>query len=62
MIQELAQNDPNLRFSALSEQLLGVEGKPDRSLYKFDGIHPNAKGYRQMAGGIFDLLRGNGAI
>jgi len=45
LIQEHTQNDPNLRFIDFTEKLLGVDGKPDRSLYKFDRIHPNRKCY-----------------
>jgi lysophospholipase L1-like esterase len=29
---------------------------------KSDIAHPNAKGYQQMAEGIFDFLKDNGAI
>jgi lysophospholipase L1-like esterase len=45
LTREHTQKDPNLRFIDLTEQLLGEDGKPNRSLYKFDGIHPNPKGY-----------------
>jgi lysophospholipase L1-like esterase len=45
LIQEHTQKEPNLRFIDLTEQLLGEDGKPDRGLYKFDGIHLNPKGY-----------------
>jgi len=45
LIQEHTQNDPQLGYIDFSEQLLGRDGKPDRSLYKFDGIHPNQKCY-----------------
>lgn len=57
LIQAHAQNDPNLRFIDLSEQLLGAEGKPDRSLYKFDGIHPNAQGYAKWTETIKPQLK-----
>jgi lysophospholipase L1-like esterase len=45
LIREHAQNEPNLRFIDFTEELLGVDGKPDRSLYRFDGIHPNRECY-----------------
>jgi len=45
LIQEHTQNDPRLRFIDLTEHLLGADGKPERSLYRIDRLHPNAKGY-----------------
>ena len=45
LIQEHTTTDPKLRFIDFTEQLLGDDGKPNRSLYKWDGIHPNPKGY-----------------
>ena len=45
LIQEHTQSDPSLRFIDLTEHLLGADGKPDRSLYRIDRLHPNAKGY-----------------
>jgi lysophospholipase L1-like esterase len=45
LIQEQAQSDPNLRCIDLTAQLLDADGKPDRSLYRLDRLHPNSKGY-----------------
>jgi lysophospholipase L1-like esterase len=45
LIQEHTQIEPNLQFIDLTARLLRENGKPNRSLYKFDGIHPNSKGY-----------------
>ena len=45
LIQEYTQNETQLGYIDFTEQLLGTDGKPDRSLYKFDGIHPNRKCY-----------------
>jgi lysophospholipase L1-like esterase len=45
LIQEHTSTDPRLRFIDLTEHLLGADGKPDRSLYRIDRLHPNAKGY-----------------
>ena len=45
LFQEYAQTDSNLRYIDFTERLLGPDGKPDRSLYKFDRLHPNQKGY-----------------
>ena len=49
LIQKHTQNDPNLRFIDLTDQLLGANGKPDRSLYRADRLHPNSKGYTKWA-------------
>ncbi len=45
LIEEHTQSDPRLHFIDLTDQLLGPDGKPDRSLYRFDRLHPNPKGY-----------------
>ncbi len=45
LIQIYTKSKSRLGYLDFSEQLLGKNGKPDRSLYKFDGIHPNRKCY-----------------
>ena len=45
LIYEHTLTDPHLRFIDLTEYLLGADGKPDRSLYRIDRLHPNTKGY-----------------
>jgi lysophospholipase L1-like esterase len=45
LIREHTQSDPHLRFIDLTDHLLGPDGRPDRSLYRFDRLHPNRKGY-----------------
>lgn len=45
LIEEHTRQDPCLRFIDLTDQLLGPDGKPERSLYRGDRLHPNAKGY-----------------
>ncbi len=47
LIEERTCSDPRLRFIDLTDQLLGPDGKPDRSLYRLDRLHPNQKGYRK---------------
>lgn len=56
LIREHAQSDPRLRFIDLTNHLLGLDGKPDQSLYRFDGLHPNQKGYVKWAAVIKPLL------
>lgn len=45
LIEEHTRSDPRLHFIDLTDQLLGPDGKPDRSLYRFDRLHPNQRGY-----------------
>ncbi|MFT3890449.1 MAG: GDSL-type esterase/lipase family protein [Anaerolineales bacterium] len=45
LIHEYTRSDSRLRFIDLTDQLLGSDGKPDRSLYRMDRLHPNQKGY-----------------
>jgi len=56
LIQNYTQNNPNLHFVDFNNQLLNEDGKPYRSLYKFDGIHPNEKGYALWTAAIKPLL------
>ena len=36
--------------------ILGPDGKPDRSLYRIDRLHPNQKGYAVWAAMIKPIL------
>jgi lysophospholipase L1-like esterase len=55
-IREYTESDPRLHFIDLTEYLLTFEGRPDRSLYRFDGLHPNKKGYARWIDVIKPLL------
>lgn len=59
LIQEHTLTDPHLRFIDLTDQLLGADGKPDRSLYRFDRLHPNEKGYTKWTAVIKPQLEGD---
>ena len=56
LILQHTQSDPRLRFIDLTDHLLGPDGKPDRSLYRFDRLHPNQKGYAKWTAVIKPLL------
>jgi lysophospholipase L1-like esterase len=56
LIREHTLSDPRLHFIDLTNHLLGLDGKPDQSLYRFDGLHPNQKGYVKWAAVIKPLL------
>lgn len=60
LIREHTESDSRLRFIDLTDHLLGPDSKPNRSLYRFDRLHPNQKGYAQWAAAIKPLLIGDG--
>jgi lysophospholipase L1-like esterase len=56
MIQAYTATDPRLHFIDLTGQFLGPDGRPDRHLYRIDGLHPNARGYERWTAVIKPLL------
>ena len=56
LIREYTKSDPRLHFIDLTGHLLGPDGRPDRSLYRFDRLHPNKKGYARWTAVIKPLL------
>ena len=56
LILQHTQSDPHLHFIDLTDHLLGSDGKPDRSLYRFDRLHPNQKGYAKCTAVIKPVL------
>jgi lysophospholipase L1-like esterase len=56
LIYEYTISDPRLRFIDMTDHLLGSDDKPDRSLYRFDRLHPNKKGYAKWTAVIKPLL------
>ncbi len=53
LIRETTEKDPRQVFVAVEEPMLGADGKPRAELFKKDGLHLNAKGYRLWS----DLVR-----
>ncbi len=45
MVEQFAQNRPNLRFVDIAPLLLDPNGEPDPSLFVEDALHLNASGY-----------------
>ncbi|MBK9924261.1 MAG: hypothetical protein IPP66_03125 [Anaerolineales bacterium] len=60
LIHEHTKSDSRLRFIDLTDHLLGLDGKPNRSLYRFDQLHPNQKGYAQWTAVIKPRLISDG--
>jgi lysophospholipase L1-like esterase len=50
LIAEAAAKDPRLVFIDVEKPMLGADGKPRPELFKPDGLHLNAEGYRLWAG------------
>lgn len=45
MVEQFAQNRPNLRYVDIGQQLLAANGEPDPTLFVEDKLHLNASGY-----------------
>ena len=56
LISEHAKSDPRLRFIDLTDHLLDPDGKPNRSLYRMDRLHPNKRGYAKWTAVIKPVL------
>ena len=56
LISAHTKSDPRLRFIDLTDHLLGTDGKPNRSLYRIDRLHPNKKGYAKWTDVIKPVL------
>ncbi len=57
LIKTFIAKDSRLHFIDLTEKFLTVEGIPDRSLYRFDKLHPNKKGYARWVATIKPILQ-----
>ncbi len=56
LIGEHTATDPRLHFIDMTDVILRPEGKPDRSLYRFDRLHPNQRGYAVWTAKIKPIL------
>jgi lysophospholipase L1-like esterase len=45
LIKAYTENDSRLHFIDMTNQILGMDGRPKRDLYIWDRLHPSAKGY-----------------
>ncbi len=48
--------DPRLHFIDMTDVILKADGKPDRSLFRYDRLHPNKKGYAVWTAKIKPIL------
>lgn len=56
LIKACSESDRRLRFIDLTHVILDPDGKPDRSLYRFDRLHPNKKCYALWTATIKPVL------
>ncbi|HTP07511.1 MAG TPA: GDSL-type esterase/lipase family protein [Anaerolineae bacterium] len=56
LIGDYTQTDPQLHLIDLTDVILGSDGKPDRSLFRLDRLHPNPKGYAVWTAKIKPIL------
>jgi lysophospholipase L1-like esterase len=57
LIRAHTTTDPRLHFIDLTDAILGTDGKPDRSLFRIDRLHPNKKGYAKWTCTIKPILQ-----
>lgn len=58
LIQAQAKKDKRLLFVDIDAPMIGPDGRPKAELFKKDGLHLNAKGYKLWTGMIRPLLVG----
>ena len=57
LIQAASETDPRLHFIDLTGAILGPDGRPDRSLFRSDRLHPSQKGYARWTAVIKPVLQ-----
>jgi lysophospholipase L1-like esterase len=56
LIKAHTESDPCQHFIDMTQAVLTPDGMPDRSLYRFDRLHPNQKGYARWTAVIKPVL------
>ncbi len=54
--------DPRLHFIDMTAVILGADGKPDRTLFRLDRLHPNRRGYAVWTAKIKPILLADLAV
>lgn len=57
MIEEYAAGDDKLHYVDIVSPMLGDDGRPRKELFREDGLHLNAEGYRVWASALQPLLK-----
>jgi GDSL-like Lipase/Acylhydrolase family len=55
-IRSLAEADSRLHFIDVGQVLLGLDGRPRRELFRFDGLHLSAEGYAAWTSVVAPVL------
>jgi lysophospholipase L1-like esterase len=56
LIRAHTETDTRLHFIDMTDVIMGLDGKPDRSLFRIDRLHPNKKGYAVWTAKIRPIL------
>lgn len=56
LIRAVAEEDNRLRYVDVDEPMIGDDGKPRPELFKSDGLHLNAEGYKLWSGLVLEHL------
>ena len=57
LIRTYTETDARLHYIDLTGVILGPDGKPNRSLFRIDRLHPNKKGYAAWTANIKPILQ-----
>ena len=56
LIRSYTETEARLHFIDMTAAILGPDGKPDRSLFRSDRLHPNRRGYQRWVAVIKPVL------
>ena len=56
LIEAHTGTDPRLHFIDMTDVILGLDGKPNRDLFRIDRLHPNRAGYSKWTATIKPVL------
>ncbi len=56
LVEAYTARDSRLRFIDMTPHILGPDGRPDRTLYRLDRLHPNQRGYARWTSVIRPML------
>jgi len=56
LIRAVAEKDDRLRYVDVDKPMIGDDGKPRSELFKSDGLHLNAEGYKLWSGLVLEHL------
>ena len=60
LVRAVTEKDDRLRYVDIDKPMIGNDGKPRPELFKSDGLHLNAEGYKLWSGLVLEHLRLDG--